>query len=222
MTRTAPIPTPGKDPKSLQDQETQAPRRSSWPCSRIGDWRQAIYARLVDKVGDRAYWEDWAKDIAAIAQAHVTRIKAALALPDKRAAFEEFVAELRATINPGVTEADAIDMLAQHLITKPVFDALFGSYAFAEHNPVSQAMQSMLDALGDQGLDTESKNLAGLLRLGPSPRRGHRQPRRAAAGHRRAVRQVLQDRPPKTADALGIVYTPVEIVDFILRAADRP
>ena len=98
-------------------------------------------------------------------------------------------------INPGVTEADAIDMLAQHIITKPVFDALFGSYAFAEHNPVSKAMQGMLTELGDQGLETESKDLRGLLRLGASARRGHRQPRWPPAGHRRAVRQVLQDRP---------------------------
>ena len=58
-------------------------------------------------------------------------------------------------------EADAIDMLAQHIITKPVFDALFGSYAFAEHNSVSIAMQSMLTELGDQGLEAERENLQG-------------------------------------------------------------
>src|SRR5450756_419269 len=151
----------GADQKSLKDQETEAAQDVQMALFRIDDWRQAIYARLVDKVGERTYWEQWAKDIAAIAQAHVTRIKAALSLPDKRAAFAEFVAELRAMINPGVSEADAIDMLAQHIITKPVFDALFGSYAFAEHNPVSKAMQSMLTELGDQGLETESKNLQG-------------------------------------------------------------
>src|SRR6185437_11693587 len=133
--------TTGQEPKSLKDEETEAAQAVQLALLRVEDWSQAIYARLVDKVGERTYWEQWAKDIASIAQAHVTRIRAALSLPGKRAAFEEFVAELRATINPGVTEADAIDVLAQHIITKPVFDALFGSYAFAEHNPVSKAMQ---------------------------------------------------------------------------------
>ncbi|MGH3188657.1 MAG: DEAD/DEAH box helicase [Streptosporangiaceae bacterium] len=212
---------PGKDPKSLQDQEAQAAQEVQLALFTASDWRQVIYARLVDKVGERTYWEDWAKNIAAIAQAHVTRIKAALALPEKRAAFEEFVAELRAMINPGVTEADAIDMLAQHIITKPVFDALFGSYAFAEHNPVSLAMQGMLTALGDQGLDTENKDLRGFydqVRVRAEGIDNH-------AGRQQVIVELydkfFKTALPKTADALGIVYTPVEVVDFILRAAEQ-
>jgi predicted helicase len=212
---------PGKDPKNLQDEEAQAAQEVQLALFTASDWRQVIYARLVDKVGERTYWEDWAKNIAAIAQAHVTRIKAALALPEKWAAFEEFVAELRATINPGVTEADAIDMLAQHIITKPVFDALFGSYAFAEHNPVSLAMQGMLTALGDQGLDTENKDLRGFydqVRVRAEGIDNH-------AGRQQVIVELydkfFKTALPKTADALGIVYTPVEVVDFILRAAEQ-
>jgi len=211
----------GSEQKSLKEQETEAAQDVQLALFRIDDWRQAIYARLVDKVGERTYWEQWAKDIAAIAQAHVTRIKAALSLPDKRAAFEEFVAELRAIINPGVSEADAIDMLAQHIITKPVFDALFGSYAFAEHNPVSIAMQSMLTELGDQGLEAESKNLQGFydsVRVRAEGIDNH-------AGRQQVIVELydkfFKTALPKTASALGIVYTPVEVVDFILRAAEQ-
>jgi predicted helicase len=211
----------GQEPKSLKEQETEAAQDIQLALIKVDDWRQAIYARLVDKVGERTYWEQWAKDIATIAQAHVTRIKAALSLPDKRAAFQEFVAELRAMINPGVTEADAIDMLAQHIITKPVFDALFGSYAFAEHNPVSKAMQSMLSELGDQGLETESKNLQGFydsVRVRAEGIDNH-------AGRQQVIVELydkfFKTALPKTADALGIVYTPVEVVDFILRSAEQ-
>lgn len=211
----------GQDPESVKDQEARAAHEVQLALFRVDDWRQAIYARLVDKVGERTYWEQWAKDIAAIAQAHVTRIRAALSLPDKRTAFEEFVAELRATINPGVTEADAIDMLAQHIITKPVFDALFASYAFAEHNPVSRAMQSMLTELGDQGLETENKSLEGFydsVRVRAEGIDNH-------AGRQQVIVELydkfFKTALPKTADALGIVYTPVEVVDFILRAAEQ-
>lgn len=56
------------------------------------DWNQlheTVYARIVTKVGERHYWEDWADDIATIAERHVTRITAAIADPgsEKAQAF---------------------------------------------------------------------------------------------------------------------------------------
>ncbi|MGW7263520.1 DEAD/DEAH box helicase [Streptomyces sp. NPDC054842] len=187
----------------------------------ISDWRDAIYARIVDKVGERQYWEVWAKDIAQIAERHVTRIKAALILPDKRATFEEFVAELRATINPGVTDDAAVDMLAQHIVTKPVFDALFKDYGFAEHNPVSRAMQGMLDILDDQGLDAEAKTLESFyhsVKVRAQDIDNHE-------GRQRVIVELydkfFKTALPKTADALGIVYTPIEVVDFIIRSTEQ-
>ncbi|QOC95156.1 damage-inducible protein [Micromonospora craniellae] len=187
----------------------------------VTDWREAIYARIVDKVGQRQYWEDWARDIAQIAERHVTRITAALTLPDKRSAFEEFIGELRANINPGVTETDAVDMLAQHIVTKPVFDALFKDYGFAEHNPVSKAMQRMLDILDDQGLDAESKKLDDFyqsVRVRAEGIDNHE-------GRQRVIVELydkfFKTALPKTADALGIVYTPVEVVDFIIRSTEQ-
>ena len=120
----------------------------------LDEWKDAIYAKLVLKCGDRRYWETWAKDVAVIAEKHITRIKAILEAKNSkhRAAFDEFLNGLHQNINDSITESDAIEMLAQHLITKPVFDALFAGYAFTQHNPVSQSMQRMVDALGDQSL----------------------------------------------------------------------
>ncbi|WP_239513995.1 type ISP restriction/modification enzyme [Streptosporangium sp. 'caverna'] len=187
----------------------------------ISDWRNAIYARIVNKVGERHYWEKWAKDIAQIASRHVTRIRAALAVPEKRAAFEEFVGELRSNINPGVSETDAVDMLAQHIVTKPVFDALFKDYGFAEHNPVSKAMQRMLDILDDQGLDAETKTLEGFY----DSVRVRAEGIDNAEGRQRVIVELydkfFKTALPKSADALGIVYTPVEVVDFIIRSTEQ-
>ncbi|MER7916850.1 MULTISPECIES: DEAD/DEAH box helicase [unclassified Streptomyces] len=207
--------------QNAQQQETQGAQYVQDELLKLENWREAIYARIVEKVGQRQYWELWAKDVAAIAQAHVTRIKAALQLSDKRAAFEEFLNELRATINPGVTETDAIDMLAQHIVTKPVFDALFSSYAFTEHNPVSQAMQKMLDVLDDQGLETETKTLEDFynsVRVRAKGIDNH-------AGRQQVIVELydkfFKTALPKTAEALGIVYTPVEVVDFIVRSTEQ-
>ncbi|MEU0993256.1 type ISP restriction/modification enzyme [Streptomyces olivaceus] len=184
-------------------------------------WRTAIYARIVDKVGERTYWEQWAKDIALIAERHVARIKGGLADPRKMAAFEEFTNELRANINPGVTDSAAVDMLAQHLITKPVFDALFQDYAFADHNPVSQAMQRMLDVLDDQTISAETKTLQGFYESVQVRAEGITD----HEGRQRVITELYEKffktALPKTADSLGIVYTPTEVVDFILRSTDQ-
>ncbi|MEI6623252.1 MAG: DEAD/DEAH box helicase family protein, partial [Actinomycetes bacterium] len=189
----------------------------------VDEWRDAIYAKIVAKVGEKAYWEDWAKDVAAIAARHVDRITVLIEDPDsdKAKAFEVFLAELRANINPGVTTTDAIDMLAQHLITKPVFDALFAGYEFSSRNPVSLTMQKMLDTLEDRTLDQEADTLSSF----------YDSVRKRAEGidnheGRQKVITELYERffktaLPKTADAFGIVYTPIPIVDFILRCTNQ-
>ncbi|MEI7833832.1 MAG: DEAD/DEAH box helicase family protein, partial [bacterium] len=128
----------------------------------IGEIERGIYAKLVQKVGNRHYWEEWASDIAKIANTHIGRITGILNNPantKERAAFDTFVAELRDDLNDSISEGEIIEMLAQHLITKPVFDALFSDYSFASHNPMSQAMQSVLDTLHEHHIDKEAETL---------------------------------------------------------------
>ncbi|CAA0127318.1 Putative DNA repair helicase RadD [Mycolicibacterium vanbaalenii] len=185
-------------------------------------WRDAVYAKIVDKVGTRTYWEDWAKDVAAIAVAQQTRIKALLsdATPDIATAFDKFVEALRANLNDSIDRDQAVEMLSQHLITKPVFDALFEGYDFAGHNPVSQVMQTMVATLHDQALESETERLAGF----------YESVRMRAAGidnvegKQRIVVELYEKffrtGFPRTSKALGIVYTPTQVVDFILRAAN--
>jgi predicted helicase len=190
------------------------------------DWdqlRETVYARIVTKVGERHYWEDWASDIATIAERHVTRIMAAIGDPasDRAKAFQQFLTELRANLNPGVTRDNAVDMLAQHMITKPVFDALFGDYEFSTRNPVSLAMEDMLDALEDQSIGSEAETLEGFYASVRKRAEGidnHE-------GRQRVITELYErffkTALPKTAEAFGIVYTPVEVVDFILRATNQ-
>jgi len=187
----------------------------------VEEWRNAIYARIVQKVGTKVYWKEWAKDIADIAGAHMARIRAALDLPGKRAVFESFVAALRSNLNPSVAEHDAIEMLAQHLITKPVFDALFGRYEFAAHNPVSEAMETVLEVLDDQALDDERDTLKRFYEQVRVSIEGIDNP----AGRQKLLlelyEQFFKNAMPEVSDRLGIVYTPVEVVDFILHLTDQ-
>jgi predicted helicase len=188
----------------------------------LSQWQEAIYARIVDKVGTKAYWEQWAADVADIAGTLVTRITALLdsAHATTARAFEKFVTGLRDNLNGSISQDDAISMLAQHLITKPVFDALFSGHDFASQNPISRTMQTMVDTLGGSGLEAETARLEGFY---ASVRRRASEVT-SAQGKQQVIAELYEKffriGFKKQADALGIVYTPVELVDFILRAAD--
>ena len=196
--------------------------QSTFSFPALEEWKAAIYARIVQKCGERGYWENWAKDVAAIAERHVTRIKALIESGEQRhkTAFADFLSGLRANINDAITEDDAIEMLSQHLITRPVFDALFENYAFTQQNPVSIAMQKMLDTLEDQSLEKETTKLEKFY---TSVR--ERASRIDNAKGRQTVVIELYNKFfstafPKVSERLGIVYTPVDVVDFIVHSVN--
>ena len=184
----------------------------------------AIYAKIVERCGDRKYWETWAKDIADIFARLVERITRLLASPENEALrewFEGFHEELHTSINESVTEAAAIDMMAQHILTLPVFKALFEGYDFGSGNPIARALDELRSDFGEFGLENEIRDMAPF----------YESVRRRARGldNSAARQQVLKElyehffkiALKKHAERLGIVYTPTEVVDFILRSADH-
>ncbi|WAH63919.1 DEAD/DEAH box helicase [Xanthomonas hortorum] len=190
----------------------------------VGEIERALYAKVVDKCGNRHHWEDWANDIARIAQTHIDRIKALLeddSQLEARKAFHDFAAELRDDLNDKVSDAEIIEMLAQHLITKPVFEALFADYSFSSHNPMSRAMQNVLDVLDAQNLQKEASTLRGFYASVKLRAEGID----SAVGKQKIVVELydkfFRNAFPKMTERLGIVYTPVEVVDFILHSVDH-
>ena len=185
----------------------------------IGEIERAIYAKVVQKCGNRSHWEDWSVDIAKIAKTHIARITAVLENPNntsERESFEGFASELRTDLNDSISDEEIVEMLAQHLITKPVFDALFAGYTFTQHNPMSRAMQSVLDILQKQHLEKEADTLQQFYESVKLRAEGITNP----AGKQKIVIE-LYDKFfsrafPHLREKLGIVYTPVEVVDFIL------
>ncbi|WP_186222581.1 DEAD/DEAH box helicase [Burkholderia gladioli] len=190
----------------------------------IGEIEKAIYAKLVQKVGNRHHWEDWANDIAKIARTHIDRITGIIENPanaKEQEAFREFAIELRDNLNGDVKDEDIVEMLAQHLITKPVFDALFADYSFAKHNPMSIAMQGVLDVLHEHRLDKEADTLERFYESVKMRAEGIDN----AAGKQKIVVELydkfFRNAFPKMTERLGIVYTPVEVVDFIIHSVSH-
>jgi predicted helicase len=188
----------------------------------LGQWREAILAKIVEKVGERRYWENWAKDVAGIAEDHIARITALVEGSDAelQEEFQRFLKGLQDNLNPYIAERDAIEMLSQHLITKPVFDSLFESYSFSEHNPVSLVMQGMIEALEGHKLEKETERLEKFYASVRTRAAGI-----TDAAAKQTIVKELYERFFRTAfsgtsDRLGIVYTPNEIVDFIINSVD--
>lgn len=189
----------------------------------LDEFTTAIRAKIVKKCGRRDYWEDWAGDIAKIAQTHITRITAIVQQPGstERAAFERFLAEIRDDLNESISENDAIEMLAQHLITRPVFEALFEGYSFTKNNPVSVAMEEVLTALDEQNLGKEAESLERFYASVRVRAAGIDN----AAGKQKIVVELydkfFRNAFPRMTERLGIVYTPVEVVDFIIHSVNE-
>jgi predicted helicase len=190
----------------------------------VGEIEKAIYAKIVDKCGNRHHWEDWANDIAKIARTHIDRIQGILENPEytqERATFEAFAAELRDDLNDSISDGEIVEMLAQHLVTKPVFDALFDEYSFASHNPMSKAMQGVLDALHEHHLAKEADTLEKFYASVRQRASGID----SAQGKQKIIVELydkfFRNAFPKMTERLGIVYTPVEVVDFILHSVNH-
>ena len=189
----------------------------------VGEMREAIYARIVDSLTDKHYYRRWAEEVSRINEQYETRITALLDTgnPELQDEFQAFLSSLQRDLNNGITRQHAVSMLAQHLITKPIFDALFAGYAFTAANPVSQAMEGMISRLElEHGTASETRELADFYK---SVQRRIRYVEKAS-DKQRIIADLYEDffktALPKAAASLGIVYTPIEAVDYIIRSVE--
>ena len=187
---------------------------------RFGKIEDKIYAKLVEKVGDRMYWENWAKEMGVIARQFIARINKEVESGEYKKDMDEFVTSLQKNLNPSITQDQAIEMLAQHMITKPVFDALFKEYQFVKNNSVSRSMEAMLHRLHADAFEKDTEalqkfyesvrvNIDGIDNL---------------HGKQTIIKNLYEKffagAFKTTVEQLGIVYTPIECVDFIIRSVD--
>ena len=181
----------------------------------------AIYARMVQKVGSKRYWSQWAEDIAKIAERHRHNINTLISKDERhKKAFEKFMQGLHKNINPYISTEEAVEMLAQHIITKPVFEALFENYSFVENNTVSQSMAKILALLDDDALEKEHETLERFYNSVRMRCEGID----SAEAKQKIITELYDNffrvALKTTVEKLGIVYTPVEVVDFILHSVN--
>ena len=183
--------------------------------------QNAIYAKMVEKVGDRKYFEQWAKDVAKIAQIQIDRIRVLIEKSDEhKKAFESFIKGLQENINSDIDSEEAIEMLSQHIITRPIFEALFENYSFVKNNPISSSMEEILNLLLKEQVEKETEELKAFyddvrVRVGNIDN---------SEGKQKIIVELYEKffktAFPKLVEKLGIVYTPIEVVDFIINSVE--
>lgn len=203
-----------------QIEEEQAPKQLKLPLN----WREmqtAFYGKVVQKVGDRRYLEDWSKDVSDIAKMYIRRINDLIESNDgARLAFDKFLTSLHHNINDSIEKDAAIQMLAQHIITEPIFDALFGDYDFVKNNVVSKSLNDVITTFKVFGFEKEQEQLKPFYESIKLRASGIDN----AAGKQKLI-VTLYDKFfstgfKDTTEQLGIVFTPVEVVDFIVHSVD--
>lgn len=210
-----------KDQGEGDDRGDQLDLALNFPVLPIDAINEAVYAAIPKKLGDREYWSEWAKSIGVVAERLIARIEALLASsPPLAQEFNGFLKGLQDTLNPAVSRQDAVEMLAQHILTLPIFQALFAETNFPENNAVGKALQAIVRKLDAAAVSSETEGLDKFYT--------HVRERISLAKSDKSKQDIIRNLYdtffhnafPRMAERLGIVYTPIPVVDFILKSVD--
>lgn len=131
--------------------------------------------------------------------------------------FRDFLDSLRENIHQNIKEDEALDMITSHIITKPIFDALFGDNI---QNPIAKALDNMVQKLSTLGLEGETKDLKNLYESVKTEATHAKSQKSQQELIKNLYNTFFKVAFRKQSEKLGIVYTPIEVVDFILRATN--
>lgn len=175
-----------------------------------------IKAMILRHQGNRRTWVVWANVVAQIFQEQVQLLSAQITQHAKlQQLFTSFQHDMSNTLRIPLTSQAVIEMLSQHIVVRPILVELFKGFPFTEHNPIAKAMDQMVLALEQEGLIKANHELQSFY---------------DSVASRMQDVKTLEDRQivildlfdsffkqafPKLQEKLGIVYTPVEVVDFI-------
>ncbi len=204
---------PQKD--KTEQQDPKQAQKTLFDAILLQDLADAVYNVMPTKLGDRNYWENFAKKTGNIARTLNNRLKDIFEKNPEF--FHGFLDSLRGNIHSNIKEDEALDMIVSHIITKPIFDALFGDNI---KNPIAKALDKMVLKLSDLGLEGETKDLKNLYESVKTEAMHAKSQKSQQELIKNLYNTFFKEAFRKQSEKLGIVYTPIEVVDFILRATN--
>ncbi|GAA8757858.1 hypothetical protein Hpoki52_12680 [Helicobacter pylori] len=206
---------PTKDKTDKTEQDPKQAQKTLFDAILLQDLANAVYNVMPTKLGDRNYWENFAKKTGNIARTLNSRLKDIFEKNPE--IFHGFLDSLRGNIHQNIKEDEALDMITSHIITKPIFDAIFGDNI---KNPISKALDKMVEKLSTLGLQGETKDLKNLYESVKTEAMHAKSQKSQQELIKNLYNTFFKVAFRKQSEKLGIVYTPIEVVDFILRATN--
>ncbi|GAA8535613.1 DEAD/DEAH box helicase family protein [Helicobacter pylori] len=204
-----------KDKTEQSPNDPKQAQKTLFDAILLQDLANAVYNIMPTKLGDRNYWENFAKKTGNIAKTLNNRLKELFGKNPE--IFDNFLASLRGNIHQSIKEEEALDMIISHIITKPIFDAIFGDNI---QNPIAKALDKMVLKLSDLGLEGETKDLKNLYESVKTEAARAKSQKSQQELIKNLYNTFFKEAFRKQSEKLGIVYTPIEVVDFILRATN--
>ena len=134
---------------------------------------------------------------------------------------DEFLANCQTEINPEITLEDVREMMIQHILTADIFTNVFANADFLRHNNIAREVETVIETFMTYSV---RQNYLGNIRSYYDTIRD------AAAGiadhhEKQKFLKIVYENfykvyNPKGADRLGVVYTPNEIVRFMIESTD--
>ncbi|GAA9891731.1 DEAD/DEAH box helicase family protein [Helicobacter pylori] len=209
---------PDNDEELKKDKTEQDPKQAQktlFDAILLQDLADAVYNVMPTKLGDKNYWENFTKKTGNIARTLSNRLK--MIFEKNPEFFHDFLDSLRDNIHQNIREDEALDMITSHIITKPIFDALFGDNI---KNPIAKALDKMVLKLSTLGLEGETKDLKNLYESVKTEATHAKSQKSQQELIKNLYNTFFKEAFRKQSEKLGIVYTPIEVVDFILRATN--
>ncbi|GAA9973519.1 DEAD/DEAH box helicase family protein [Helicobacter pylori] len=204
-----------KDKTDKTEQDPKQAQKTLFDAIFLQDLANAVYNVMPTKLGDRNYWENFTKKTGNIARTLNNRLKDIFGKNPEF--FHGFLDSLRGNIHQNIKEDEALDMITSHIITKPIFDAIFGDNI---QNPISKALDKMVQKLSTLGLQGETKDLKNLYESVKTEAMHAKSQKSQQELIKNLYNTFFKEAFKKQSEKLGIVYTPIEVVDFILRATN--
>ncbi len=204
-----------KDKTDKTEQDPKQAQKTLFDAILLQDLANAVYNVMPTKLGDRNYWENFTKKTGNIARTLNNRLKDIFEKNPEF--FHEFLDSLKGNIHSNIKEDEALDMITSHIITKPIFDAIFGDNI---KNPISKALDKMVEKLSTLGLQGETKDLKNLYESVKTEAMHAKSQKSQQELIKNLYNTFFKVAFRKQSEKLGIVYTPIEVVDFILRATN--
>ncbi|MCQ2667800.1 DEAD/DEAH box helicase [Helicobacter pylori] len=204
-----------KDKTEQAQNDPKQAQKTLFDAILLQDLADAVYNVMPTKLGDKNYWENFTKKTGNIAKTLNNRLKNIFEKNPEF--FHSFLTSLRENIHQNIKEYEALDMITSHIITKPIFDAIFGDNI---QNPIAKALDKMVLKLSDLGLEGETKDLKNLYESVKTEAAHAKSPKSQQELIKNLYNTFFKEAFRKQSEKLGIVYTPIEVVDFILRATN--